>query len=158
MPPRHAQTRATPACGIIRLMQPREPFINKFLITGVLALAVAAGMTLYFRQRSPHRSGTWTIRPGCGEFYALHASGSSQFLVKLRPASTAPYALAPINAAARAQITFPVQTTPELPFTRRLHGPFCDVLEFNPSPDYLFLYNPGPGPLTVAYDIEKVSG
>jgi hypothetical protein len=142
----------------MRLMRNREPFLNKFLITGVLSLAVAAGMTLYFRQRSPHRTGTWTIQPGCGEFYALHASGRSQFLVGLHPATTAPYALATINANAKAHITFPSPTTPELPFTRRLRGPFSDVLEFNPSPDYLLLYNPGPSPLTVTYDIEKVSG
>jgi hypothetical protein len=36
-----------------------------------LALGVAAGLTIYFRQRSPHRNGTWTIEPGCRNFYNL---------------------------------------------------------------------------------------
>jgi hypothetical protein len=41
----------------------------KFLITGLIFLTLAAGLTFYFRQRSSHRSGKWTIQPGCRNFY-----------------------------------------------------------------------------------------
>ena len=134
--------------------------MNKFLITGLIFLAIAAGLTLYFRQRSPHRSGTWTIEPGYGQFYALHASGSSRFLVKLRPTASACYAIFPIDAAAKATISFPIKDRASLRLShaRELDGPVSELLEFNPSPDYLFIYNPGPNTLTIAYDIQNVSG